>query len=289
VPLPLKADQVPTQEFAVKSFDGKFDIPLRLYTARGHDAHHEAPLIVYIHGGGMTALSHNSTYIVGWAHAIARSGVSVLTVNFRNASSDPFPAGVDDCLAALLWARKNTKQLGTNGTVVIAGESGGGNLTLATMIRAYQKGHKGVADGVISQAPFIARDYVSLPLHKEFEGYWFPTAMMHGIAMNYTTSPTDFEDPAAWPILATDEQLLSFPPTLLIADECDLLRGDAEAIYAKFRKLKKTDVIMLMNYGDSHCMSLCGFRNKLALEFAAQRYSGFVRSIEQTKVGNGSK
>jgi len=233
----------------------------------------------------MTLLTHNTPYVFLMCHGIARAGVSVLSVDFRNASHHPFPTGVDDCLAALLWARKSAKELGTNGTVVTFGESGGGNLALASFIRGQQKGFKDFTDGILSDSPFIAKVYPSLPSHKEFDGYWLPTDLLKATALNYTTSEADSNDPAAWPILATDEQLLSFPPTHLVAGECDPIRSDAETFFARLRKLRVPNCSMTMNYGEIHCQSWCGMNHKVALESACHRAAGFVKVINSKVAG----
>jgi len=139
----------------------------------------------------------------------------------------------------------------------------------------------------MSVAPMIAKTYPSLPLHKEFDGYLFSSAVLEGMVNNYTTSAEDAVNPAAWPILATDAQLLQFPPTLLIGDQCDMLRGDAEALYARLLSLNKTQTLMVVNNAEYHCMSLVGLRNQFSLDAACHHVVNFVRLIDSSK--NGKK
>src|SRR3546814_8797774 len=71
---------------------------------------------------------------------IASRGVAVAMVDFRNAVRPstaaeiaPFPAGLNDCISGLKWLRSNARSLGIDlDRIIVAGNSGGGNLTLAT-------------------------------------------------------------------------------------------------------------------------------------------------------------
>ena len=84
----------------------------------------------------------------------------VVGVEFRNASGKhgvhPFPAGLNDCAAALDWVVANKARLGI-GKLIISGESGGGNLTLATMLKARREGRAGAVDGGLRPVPVHLR------------------------------------------------------------------------------------------------------------------------------------
>src|ERR1700691_1392767 len=96
--------------------------------------------VYYIHGGGMASLSCYDGMYRGWGKTIAANGVAVVMVDFRNSVSAssvpevaPFPAGLNDCVSGLKWVAAHSAQLGIDpAAIVVAGESGGGNLTLAT-------------------------------------------------------------------------------------------------------------------------------------------------------------
>lgn len=89
---------------------------------------------LHIHGGG---------YMLGRAHhsderneAIARHcGVAVVSVDYRLAPENPYPAGPDDCEAAALWLVKNAQaEFGTQ-RLIIGGESAGANLSVGALLR----------------------------------------------------------------------------------------------------------------------------------------------------------
>ncbi|RYP64312.1 hypothetical protein DL771_008814 [Monosporascus sp. 5C6A] len=73
------------------------------------------PAVIYFHGGGMIILSTDSPMHTSWAEALARSGLVVIAVDFRNALTPdgltPFPAGLNDCAAAVRWVYQRREQL----------------------------------------------------------------------------------------------------------------------------------------------------------------------------------
>ncbi len=122
------------------------------------------PCVYYIHGGGMQLLSCFDGMYKAWGRIIAAQGVAVAMVDFRNclvASSapevEPFPAGLNDCVSGVKWLHANAAALGVDaGHIVVAGESGGGNLTLATGLKLNQDGDLGVIRGLYALCPYIA-------------------------------------------------------------------------------------------------------------------------------------
>src|SRR3546814_9757936 len=89
-----------------------------------------------------------TTLFRSWGRMIAARGVAVAMVDFRNALRPssaaeiaPFPAGLNDCVSGLKWVSRNAKALGIDAErIVVAGDSGGGNLTLATGIKLLEAG-----------------------------------------------------------------------------------------------------------------------------------------------------
>ena len=70
----------------------------------------------------------------------------------------PFPAGLNDCVSGLKWVVANAGQLGIDpARIIVAGESGGGNLTLATGLKLKQDGELGLIKGLYALCPYIAR------------------------------------------------------------------------------------------------------------------------------------
>ena len=141
-----------------------------------------APGVIYLHGGGMANLSAFDGNYRAFNRMMAREGAVVVAVDFRNsivasASGEigEFPAGLNDCVSAVRWVHANAESLGIDPErIVIAGESGGGNLTLATGMRLLREGDIDLVAGLYALCPYIAldRDGETFPSAVEFDGYF---------------------------------------------------------------------------------------------------------------------
>lgn len=93
--------------------------------------------IFYIHGGAWTVGSAN-THARLVANICAASDARAFSIDYRVAPEHPFPAGLDDCITAYKWLLN--EQAVDPARLVIMGDSAGGNLTLATLLRARDEG-----------------------------------------------------------------------------------------------------------------------------------------------------
>jgi acetyl esterase len=109
--------------------------PIRLRHYRPREAA-SLPLVIYFHGGGFVLCSLDTHDRVMRLLALD-SGAAVIGVDYRMAPEDPFPAPLDDCVAAVRWIRAEAAALGVDPErVVLAGDSAGANLALASLPRA---------------------------------------------------------------------------------------------------------------------------------------------------------
>ncbi len=198
------------------------------------------PCVYYIHGGGMQTLSCYDGNYRAWGRMIAARGVAVAMVDFRNAvrassapEVAPFPAGLNDCVSGVKWVRANAAALGIDADrIVIAGESGGGNLTLATGLKLKQDGDIGLVKGLYALCPFIAgewplpqnpssieNDGILLNLHNNRQ------AMAYGIEAFRACNPL------AWPAFAKADDVRGLPPVVISVNECDPLRDEGVNFY----------------------------------------------------------
>ena len=111
------------------------DITLYIHQPINRDG--PLPCIFHTHGGGMVFLTAADPNYVRLRNALAQSGLIVVGEEFRNGSgklgNHPFPAGWSDCDVALQWTDAHRDELGIT-AIVMSGESGGGNLALATTL-----------------------------------------------------------------------------------------------------------------------------------------------------------
>ncbi len=198
------------------------------------------PCVYYIHGGGMQTMSCYDGMYRSWGRIIANQGVAVAMVDFRNclvASSapevEPFPAGLNDCVAGLKHILENAADLGIDPAhVIVAGESGGGNLTLATGLKLKQDGDLGLIRGLYALCPYIAGSWPQdrFPSSIENNGILLDLANNRG-AMSYGIEAFEAGNPLAWPSFATEEDVEGLPPTVISVNECDPLRDEGIDFY----------------------------------------------------------
>ena len=198
------------------------------------------PGVYYIHGGGMATMSCFDGMYRGWGKHIAANGVVVVMVDFRNcvvASSAPevapFPAGLNDCVSGLRWVAAHAADLGIDpARLVVAGESGGGNLTLATGLKLKQDGDLGLIKGLYALCPYIAGQWPApgSPSSVENEGILLQLHNNRG-AVGYGIEAFNEGNPLAWPSFATLDDVAGFPPTVINVNECDPLRDEGINFY----------------------------------------------------------
>ncbi|MEU8543826.1 alpha/beta hydrolase [Streptomyces sp. NPDC048717] len=124
------------QEFLAPGPHGAPDIPVLF--ARPTGLRPQAPVVYHMHGGGMIGGTHRTglrEILQEWAEPLE---LAVVSVGYRLAPEDPYPAAIEDCYAGLEWLVRHAGMLGIDpGRIVIAGGSAGGGLTasLALMTR----------------------------------------------------------------------------------------------------------------------------------------------------------
>ena len=198
------------------------------------------PCVYYIHGGGMIAMSCFYGNYQAWGRMIAAKGVAVAMVDFRNAlipssvpEVAPFPAGLNDCVSGLKWVHTKSAELNIDpARIIVAGESGGGNLALATGLKLKRDGELGLIKGLYALCPYIAGEWpqAKYPSSIENNGILIDNHHNRG-AMGYGIEAFRNRDPLAWPAFATAEDVAGLPPTVISVNECDPLRDEGISFY----------------------------------------------------------
>lgn len=224
----------------ITGLDGN-DVTLFVHLPEGHDPSSPIPAVLHLHGGGMVLLRAEDVNYSRYRDQLAAAGLACVGVEFRNGGGKggphPFPAGLNDCLSGLRWLHEQRHALGVS-AIVVHGESGGGNLTIATAMAAKRDGIVDHLDGVYAQCPYISGMYGSpppdLPSLVENDGYFLSGPMMKPLVRLYTPTDEAMTDPFAWPYHATVEHLEGLPPHIVTVNELDPLRDEG---LAHFRKL----------------------------------------------------
>jgi acetyl esterase len=209
------------------------DIPVRVYTPDGAGPF---PVVVYYHGGGFV-LADLDTYDAS-ARALANQAKAVVvSVEYRHAPENPFPAAADDATAAFQYVQKNAKEFNGDGSkVAVAGESAGGNL--ATVVSMRQKKDNGALPVFqLLVYPFVSNN-VNTPSHQaNGQGNYLvgnqDIAWFWGnyLGKDWKTN----KDPLALPLNATAAQLRGLPPALVITASLDPLKDEGQQYADKLK------------------------------------------------------
>jgi acetyl esterase len=217
----------PTREIAHINDEGVGDVAVRIYRSE------EEPtgIVVYFHGGGFVLGS------IGLMDNVAReltyaSGAVVISVEYRLAPENPYPAGLDDCMAVSRWAVANAKRFGVPaGAVAVAGESAGGNLAAAVSLKLRDEGDAALAGQVLIY-PATAGSRATRS-REQFDGLVINLKASDYFWNSYAAGRDLDSDPYAAPLSVTS--LVNLPPALVVLGGCDMLRDEGRQYAALLR------------------------------------------------------
>jgi acetyl esterase len=194
-------------------------------------------VVVHVHGGGF--VFHDVDVHDASARRLAnRSGMSVLSVDYRRPPEHPFPAAPDDVSTVVRWL----EGADLPGPRFVHGDSAGGNLALVAALR-----HPGFFRAVVLIYPFLdpTAGFESYRTHadgfdpREGEWYW----------QQYAGSPADLTHPDLAPLLS--DRLGTLPPTLVVTAEHDPLRDEGEHLALRLAE-EGVEVVSTRYQGQLH-------------------------------------
>jgi acetyl esterase len=207
-------------------------LPARFYEPPGTGIE-DRPLIVYFHGGGWTIGDLDTCDSVCRFLAV-NVPAAVLSIGYRLAPEDPFPAAVEDALAAYRWAAVDNKRLGVDPErIAVAGDSAGGNLAAAVSLLARDDGGPvPTMQALIYPVTDTTDDHASRELFAK--GFLLTKADMDWFERHYLPPSTDRADPRVSPLRAPD--LTGLSPAYVATAGFDPLRDEGEAYAARLRE-----------------------------------------------------
>lgn len=242
-------ESVPTEDRTVPGPGGP--VPVRVYRPAGHGP---LPVVVFFHGGGWVIGgigSHDAP-----CHRLA-AGVPavVVSVDYRLAPEDPFPAAVDDCDAVTAWVVEHASEVGADpGRLAVAGDSAGGNLAAVVARRVRDRGGPPIAfQLLIYPGTDMTR---SLPSYTDNgTGYLLDADTMAWFVGLYLDGAEPRQADAS-PLFVED--LSGLPPALVVTAEFDPLRDEGEA-YAE--RLSEAGVAVVLSRYDGMVHGFYGLDN----------------------------
>jgi acetyl esterase len=201
----------------------------RLYAPGGEQDGAEGALIVYYHGGGWVA-GDLDTHDQPCRLLARTSGARVLSVDYRLAPEHPFPAPVDDALAAFRDAVARAEELGVDPSrVALAGDSAGGHLAAVTARQAAIEGGPAPAFQLLIY-PVTDLAEASASRLTFADGFILTKENMDWYELQFLDAGGERNDPRVSPLLGDVEE--STAPALVVTAGFDPLRDEGEA-YAR--------------------------------------------------------
>lgn len=200
------------------------EIALRLFDAR--DEREAGPLFLFFHGGGFV-LGDLDTHAPFCAEMARALDLPVLAVDYRLAPEHPWPAGVEDSIAAARWAAGSPAALGREVTgLVVAGDSAGGNFAIIVSLALRDEP---AAVPVLAQWPIYpaADPAKGYPSYEDFgEGHLLTRDGLDWFEQCYGAKAGD------WRYTPMVKSQAGMPPTLVVTASLDPIRDEGRAYAA---------------------------------------------------------
>jgi len=186
------------------------------------------PMLLWLHGGAFAGGTLDDIDVT-CAGLARRSGFTVVSLDYRLAPENPFPAALHDTYDAMAWLSENGGVFGGDGRVAAGGQSSGGNLVAAACLMARDQGRSLVTNQVLCY-PWLDLGFES-ESHRLFgdpmsraDDKWFASQYLAGQPMT----------PYVAPLAAQD--LSGLPPALVLGAGLDSLRDDARRYATRLRE-----------------------------------------------------
>lgn len=204
-------------------------LTLRIYRCAGTYEQEVLPCMMFIHGGGWV-IGNLDSHDRMCRQLANIAGICVVAVDYRLAPEHPFPAGLQDTLAALKWVAEHANELRINPDALsVGGDSAGGNLAAVLALMA----RNGDAPALCFQAllyPVTDLTCSQASYERVTRGVPLTAATMHYFIQHYTPNATDRAYWQASPLLAPD--LTGVAPALVFTLTHDPLCDEGRA-YAR--------------------------------------------------------
>ena len=206
-------------------------IPVRFYRPKNMPS--PSPCVVYLHGGAFIKGSLDSGDSIAWGVA-DQVGVVVMSVDYRLAPEHPFPAGVEDCFAAVRHLAEHGADYGVDPTrLAVWGDSAGGNMAAAVCLMARDRGGPRIAAQAINY-PCLTDDLSADAYKMMAAAPGVRPSVIDNAWTLYLGAGRPTTNGYAAPLKATDVSRL--PPAHIHYAEYDCLADDARAYAARLKR-----------------------------------------------------
>ncbi|KAK4545792.1 hypothetical protein LTR36_002746 [Oleoguttula mirabilis] len=207
-------------------------------------------VLLFMHGGGYNFGSLTSHRML-CAHLAKASNCVALMVDYRLTPEFPYPAALDDCVAAYKWLLDQGYKAEN---IVTIGDSCGGGLATTVPLKAMRDGlpRPGAAVAMSPWTDKVGKDSESMKTNVQNDILSTPegTAML---AKRYCHGGAKLDDPLISPIYADEAETKKLPPHWISCAGCDLLLNDGTRMAEKLKKAG-VEVVLQVHEGQQHVM-----------------------------------
>jgi acetyl esterase len=203
----------------------------RLYTP----ADAAKAIVLYLHGGGWV-IGDLETHDRACRRLASRSGVPVLALDYRRAPENPWPAAVDDAVAALRWIASDPTDIDwTPSAVAIAGDSAGGTTAVLACLRVRDEAPDALPalQVLIYANTDLSNSQGRQSIEENGHGFGLDVADIEWFNAQWVPDSTMLTDPRVSPLFAPE--LAGLPTSIVITGEHDPLRDQGEAFAERLR------------------------------------------------------
>jgi hormone-sensitive lipase len=248
-------------------------------------------ILIDIHGGGFIATTSrcHQTYLRKWAK---EAKIVLFAIDYKLAPAFKYPYILDEVWQAYFWIITHAeKEFGLKpNTVLVAGDSAGGNLAMALTLRAIHSNFR-VPDGLLLGYPALnlAISAFTPSLLTSMDDFILTYSFLNVCINSYIPPDADpKKDPYLSPSLITDEDLKKFPPIRILAAGMDPLRDESYKLMYRLIKLKKNARMIeyrMLPHGFWSFYSLHSLKEfKVPLDSAVKAITELIE-INQSKEG----
>jgi acetyl esterase/lipase len=229
MPSPKALEGINVENVFIPSRDGQTRVRLRLYKPKSISA--PTPVLVWMHGGG---------YLIGTpeqddrscAQYVSELNITVVSVDYRLAPKHPFPAGLDDCYAALKWVASQAQELNLDtNRIAIGGASAGGGLAAALVQLAHDQKEIKPVFQLLVYPMLDDRTVLRADIDDSDNITWSQKNNRFGWE-SYLGKECGAEDVPAYSVSARREDLSGLPPAWIGVGSLDIFH-DEDLAYAQ--------------------------------------------------------
>jgi acetyl esterase/lipase len=192
------------------------------------------PVILYLHGAGWV-LGSPQTHDLLVRNLAVGAKAAVVFPHYRRAPEAQYPSQIEEAYATATWIVDHGREYDLDGGhLAIAGDSCGGNLTIAVTLMAKDRGGPSFAAQLLYY-PVTDAGLDTGSYHQFAEGYFLTRPGMAWFWDQYLPDESRRSENLASPLRASTDELAGLPPAMVINGEADPLRDEGEAYAAKLR------------------------------------------------------